>query len=263
MSKVKIAGSGIEIDYRDEGTGLPIVFFHAFALNQTMWDEQAGALRNRFRVITLDLRGFGGSAVQNDLSTMPEMAADARELLSALAIEKAIIVGLSMGGYVALAFYREYRDAVLALVLADTRATRDTPEARERRLLSAERAECDGASVIADEMTPMLLGDTTLATRPEIVSRVHAMIAASSPFGLAAAQRGMAERQDSTDLLAQITCPALVMVGDEDKLSSLAEAEFTHKGINGSQFCVIEKAGHLSNMEQPEAFNKALVDFVG
>src|SRR5262249_11264212 len=154
---------------------------------------------------------------------MSQMAADARELLKTLAIDKAAVVGLSMGGYVALAFYRKYRDAVLALVLADTRAAADTPEARERRLRSAEKAEREGAGAIADEVTPMLLGDTTLQTRPEIVNRVHAMITANSPAGIAAGQRGMAARQDSTDLLPQITCPALIIAGSEDKLSSLSE----------------------------------------
>src|SRR5262249_6490004 len=148
---------------------------------------------------------------------------------------------------------------VLALALADTRATADTPEARERRLRSAEKAEREGAGAIADEMTPLLLGDTTLQTKPAIVSRVHAMIAANSPSGIAAGQRGMAARQDATYLLSQITCPTLIIIGSEDKLSSIAEAEFTHQGISGSKLCVIEKAGHLSNLEQPEAFNKALM----
>lgn len=253
----------LKIDYKDEGAGVPVIFIHAFPLNQTMWDEQVAALREQYRVITLDWRGFGSSEIQNDEPLqMSQLAADARELLQRLRIEKAVIVGLSMGGYGALAFYREYRDAVLALVLADTRATLDTPEARERRYLSAEKAEREGAGVIADEVTPALLGKTTLESKPEIVSRVRAMVMATSPVAIAAGQRGMAQRQDSADLLAQINCPTLVIVGAEDTLSPVAEAEFTHNGIAGSKLVVIEKAGHLSNMEQPEEFNKALVNFL-
>jgi pimeloyl-ACP methyl ester carboxylesterase len=261
---MKIAINGIELDYRDEGAGLPVIFFHAFPLNQTIWDEQVAAIRKQYRVITFDWRGFGNSTRQSDEPIqMSQLATDARELLRHLSIEKAVIVGLSMGGYAALAFYRAYPDAVLALVLADTRATLDAPEARERRFQSAEKAEREGATAIAKDVVPALLGNTALSTKPELVNRVGAMVVATSPVTIAAGQRGMAARQDSTDLLAQINCPALVIIGEEDKLSSITEAEFTRNGIAGAKLAVIERAGHLSNMEQPEEFNRVLLDFLG
>lgn len=254
--------NGIEIDYRDQGAGLPVLFIHAFPLNQTMWDEQVAALRTHSRSITLDLRGFGKSDAPPGPYTMDQMAADVRGLMAALEIDRAVLVGLSMGGYISLALYRNYPDAVQAMVLADTRASLDTHTARERRLKSAEKAERDGASVIADDMISLLLGRTTLEKRPSIVERVRKMIEANSPQGIAAAQRAMAERRDSTYILAGIDFPTLIMVGDEDALIPVSEAESLLAGIRGARLEVIEGAGHLSNLEQPEKFNSVLIDFI-
>lgn len=260
---MKIAINGINLDYRDQGQGIPVILIHAFALNQTMWDDQVAALKNNFRVITVDMRGFGASDVVPGTAHMKEMAADVRELMKQLAIEKAVLVGLSMGGYVSFAFYREFKDVVRALVFADTRATADTDEARANRLRSAEKAEREGAAAIADETTPKLLGDTTLTNNPELVKRVHAMQSANAPEGIAAAQRGMAARRDATDLLSQIDCPTLVIVGTEDKLTPPAEAEVIQRGIGNAKLQIIDRSGHLSNMETPEEFNKLLLDFLG
>jgi 3-oxoadipate enol-lactonase len=253
--------NGINIHYHDEGEGLPVIFIHAFALNQTMWREQITALKSQYRSITLDLRGFGHSDVVDEPSLMNQMASDVHELMKVLAIDKAILVGLSMGGYIALAFYRNFPEAVLALVLADTRATADTAEAKANRLSSAEKALREGSAAIADETTPKLLGDTTLNSNAELVKFVHSIQASNSPIGIAAAQRGMAARVDSTDILSQINCPVLVIVGSEDKLTPPAEAEVIHKGIDNSKLLIIENSGHLSNMETPDEFNRALVGF--
>lgn len=252
----------LNINYRDQGSGEPVIFLHAFPLNQTMWDEQMAALSHHCRTITLDLRGFGGSDVTEAPATMEQMAADVRGLMSALDVERATLVGLSMGGYVALAFYREYPDAVRALALADTRASADTHAARERRLQSAEKAEHEGAAAIADDMVPLLLGQTTQRTRPDIAARVRAMIEGNSPQGISAAQRGMAVRRDSTYILAAIDFPTLVIVGAEDQLTPVAEAESLRDGIRGARLHVIEGAGHLSNIERPAEFNAALTTFI-
>jgi pimeloyl-ACP methyl ester carboxylesterase len=253
--------NGINIHYHDEGEGLPVIFIHAFALNQTMWQEQVAALKNQYRCITLDLRGFAHSGVVEQTS-INQMASDVRQLMQALAIDKAVLVGLSMGGYIAFAFYRQFKEAVQALVFADTRATADTDEARANRRRSAEKALREGATAIADETTPKLLGDTTLATNPDLVKRVHSIQAANSPVGIAAAQNAMAERADATDLLSQIHCPTLVIVGSEDKLTPPAEAEVIQQGIRNAKLMVIENSGHLSNMETPAKFNKILQEFL-
>lgn len=254
--------NGISINYRDEGAGLPVIFIHAFPLNQTLWDEQVAALRGRCRTITLDLRGFGETDAPEGPYLMEDMAADVRGLMTALSIERAVLVGLSMGGYVSLAFYRKYPEAVRALVLADTRATADPPEGRERRMKSAERAEREGASAIADDMIPALLAPSTVEASHDVVLRMRTMVEANSPRGIAAAQRGMAERADSTDLLGNMDFPVLLIAGSEDAITPVSEAETMRDQIRGSALRVIEGAGHLSNMERADDFNRALIEFI-
>ena len=253
----------LNFSYRDQGSGEPVIFLHAFPLNQTMWDEQVAALSHHCRTVTIDLRGFGGSDAGHGPATMEQMAADVRGLMSGLDIERATIVGLSMGGYVTLAFMRAYPERVRALVLADTRASADTHAARERRLLSAEKAEREGAAAIADDMLPLLLGETTRQTRADTVARVRAMVEGNSPQAIAAAQRGMAARRDSTYILAAIDFPTLIIVGAEDRLTPPAEAESLRDGIRVARLQVIEGAGHLSNIERPAEFNAALTAFIG
>lgn len=258
---MKVEVNGIKIDCRDEGDGLPVIFVHAFPLNQTMWDDQVASLRETCRTITLDLRGFGRSGFASSPSSIEQMASDVRGLMRALGIDRAVLVGLSMGGYISLAFYRNYSECVRALVLADTRASADTEEARERRIKSAEKAEREGSRAIADDVVPMLLGRSTLSARPDLIARTREMIESSSPAGIAAAQRAMAARRDSTDLLGAMNIPVLVIVGSEDSLTPPAEVETMHKAIRGSRLQVIEGAGHLSNLEQPHQFDAVLSEF--
>jgi len=259
---MKATINGFEIEYRDEGSGVPVIFIHAFPLNQRMWDDQVSLLRDHFRAISLDLRGFGESDAPNGAYSIDEMAADVRGLMTALDIDRAALAGLSMGGYIALAFFRNYPEAVRGLVLADTRAGADTLEARERRLNSALKAEREGSRAIGDDMIPLLLGRTTLETRPSVVKRVRRMIESTSPQGIAAAQRAMAERRDSTNMLSVIDVPALIVVGSEDTLTPVTEAERMCGGIRGARLRIIDSAGHLSNLEHPEEFNAALIDFI-
>jgi 3-oxoadipate enol-lactonase len=259
---MKIKVNGINIDYRDEGEGSPVIFIHAFPLNQSMWDEQVAAVKNYCRAITLDLRGFGNSDVAEGPHSMDQMASDVRALMSALDIDSATIVGLSMGGYISFALYRNHPEAVRAMVLADTRASADTHEGRERRAKSAEKAEREGAKAIADDVIPALLARSTVESRPDVVGRLRAMIEANSPQGIAAAQRGMAERRDSTYILAAMDFPTLIIVGSEDALTPVAEAEAMRDGLRGSDMRVIEGAGHLSNLEKPHEFNALLVEFI-
>lgn len=259
---MKLQINGIDIDYRDEGAGLPIVFVHAYPLNKTMWDDQVAALKGHCRIITLDLRGFGQSGNPAGPFSIDDMAADVRALMSALSIDRAALVGLSMGGYVSLAFYRQYPEAVLGMVLADTRASADTTEGRERRMKAAEKAEAEGSAAVAQDMVQALLAPSTVATRPDIVVRVRAMIEGNKPQALAAAQRAMAGRSDSTGLLSKLNFPAMVIVGSDDTLTPPSEAEAMASSIPGARFRLIEGAGHLSNLERPAAFNGALREFI-
>src|SRR5262245_6172618 len=260
--EMKARVNGIDIDYTDQGAGTPVILIHAYPLSKRMWEDQLSALRHHCRVVTLDLRGFGDSDTGPEPYSMDQMAADVRGLMSALEIDEATIVGLSMGGYVSLALYRQYPEVIRALVLADTRAAADTHEGRARRLKLAQKAEREGAAAIAEELIPSLLGRTTLESRAAVVERVREIIKANSPEGIAGAQRGMAGRRDSTYILPGIDFPVLIIVGAEDALIPIAEAEGFRDGIRGARLRVIAGAGHLSNLEQPDAFNGALIEFI-
>jgi 3-oxoadipate enol-lactonase len=259
---VKIEFDGNRIEYREEGQGIPLILIHGFPLNQKMWDDQVAALHDHCRVITLDLPGFGLSDPSPGSYSMAQMAADVRGLMATLAIDRAVIVGLSMGGYIALAFYRLYSEAVLAMVLADTRASEDTAEARLRRLETASQIELEGVHAIAEYMISVGLSATTVSTRPDVVAKVRAMIEGNSPRVLAAVQRAMADRADSNDLLSSIEGPVLLIAGEEDVLTPSTVAEEMHSRIPHSTLRVIAGAGHFSNLDRREQFNRALIEFV-
>ncbi len=258
--KAKI--NGLELAYEINGSGEPLVLLHAFPLNKGMWQPQVEVLSKQFQIIIPDFRGFGESAATADPATMDTLAADVYALLNHLSLSKVVLGGLSMGGYVAFAFYRQHPEMVKALILADTRAEADTAEGKANRRNMAELALKQGAAVIAEQMTPKLLGKTTQEKHPDLSTWIKQMISATSPKAIANAQLGMAKRSDSTPLLKKISCPTLILVGDEDLLTPVAFAENLHRGISNSQLVVIPKAGHLSNLEQPRLFNKAMRDFV-
>ena len=252
----------INLSYQDQGEGLPVIFIHAFPLDQRMWDPQVECLKKTCRVITLDLRGFGNSGSPVSRYSLADMAGDVKGLMRTLSIDQAVLVGLSMGGYVSMAFYRDYPDAVRALVLCDTRTSADTEEGRARRFASADKAEREGAAAIAADMVPLLLGRSSLEKRPDVVNRVRLMAEGNPPRGVAAAQRAMADRSDSGLLLASVTFPVLLICGAEDTLSPPSEMEAISRGIPGSSLKVIDEAGHLPNIEQPGRFNDVLLEFI-
>lgn len=258
----KIAVNGVQLAYRDVGAGEPIVFLHAFPLNQTMWDEQVAALSRNYRVITFDWRGFGSSEAGEVEVTMNVFADDLAALLDGLQIERATICGLSMGGYAAFAFYRKYAHRVKALILADTRASADTEEGKQGRYEMAELVRKSGAAALVEPMTPKLLGATSLQNNPALVERVQSMIRGAQAEGVARALQGMAQREEATDLLAQITCPTLIIVGNEDKLTPPSDAEKMSQTIPDAQLEVIATAGHLSNLEQSETFSRLVAAFL-
>ncbi len=260
MSKINVRG--IEIGYDEAGSGTPVVLLHGFPFNRTMWSEQIEALTPRHRVIAPDLRGHGETTATTEPATMEEMARDVSALMEKLNISRAAVCGLSMGGYVALALYRMFPLRARALVLADTRPGADTEEARTNRETQAKKALQDGMAGIADAMLPKLLSPKTVARNPAVVARVREMIVKTNPEGAAAALRGMAVRRDQTSFLSRIISPGLIIVGREDQITPLPDAELMKKEIGGSRLEIIEDAGHVSNIEQPEAFNRALTKFL-
>ena len=252
---------GIEMTYEDVGSGPSVVLLHGYPFNRSMWADQTAELKKHHRVIVPDLRGHGGSAV-SQAASMQSMATDVASLLETLNISRATIGGLSMGGYVALAFYRLFPLRVRSLVLADTRAQADTDEGKQNREQQAEKALREGMEGIADGLLPKLLAPETVTKHPEIVKRLRGMMAETNPEGAAAALRGMAGRQDQTSFLSRIIAPTLILVGSEDAITPVADSELMHREIGGSRLKIIEGAGHVSNLERPEEFNAALVKFL-
>ena len=260
MSSTRI--SDIQMAYTDTGIGSPIVLIHGYPFNRSLWSEQLTALSNSYRVISPDLRGFGETDPSAGPATMNRMAQDVAELMDRLQIRQAVIGGLSMGGYVALAFYKQFRSRVRNLILADTRAQADTEEAKQTRAQQAEKALSEGMAGIADAMLPKLLTPDTVSKRPEIVKRVRDMMLKTKPEGAAAALMGMAEREDQTPLLSQISAPTLILVGAEDAITPVADSEKMHRAIPNSRLVVLENAGHVSNLERTEQFNHTLLEFL-
>jgi pimeloyl-ACP methyl ester carboxylesterase len=253
---------GIEMAYDEAGSGVPVVLLHGFPFNRTMWREQIEALKDSHRVVAPDLRGHGETTVTTEPATMEEMARDVAALLDELQIGRPVLGGLSMGGYVALAFHRLFPRRVRALLLADTRAQADAAEVKRTREETAVRALGEGMSPIADNILPKVLAHTTHMKHPEVVERVREMILATKPEGAAAALRGMAERRDQTNYLANILQPTLIVVGSEDQITPPADSEMMRREIRGSRLEVIEGAGHVSNVERPAEFNAALMKFL-
>ena len=260
MSFIKVGD--IQLAYTDTGVGLPVVLLHGYPFNRSLWNEQVSALSNSFRVITPDLRGLGESEATPGAVTMNRMAQDVAALLDHLEIPRAVIGGLSMGGYVALAFYKLFPSRVRALVLADTRAQADTEEGKQTRHQQAEKALAEGMAGIADGMLPKLLTPDTVSKRPEIVRRVREMMLKTKPEGAAGALLGMAERDDNTPLLSQISCPTLILVGHDDPITPVPDSEKMHREIAGSRLVVLENAAHVSNLERTELFNEELLRFL-
>ena len=261
---MKALVNNVNIAYDDHGIGKPVLFLHAFPLNRSMWSGEIMALlqEGRYRLVALDWRGFGGSEITAEVSTMEQLADDVAGLMDMLGMQDAILCGLSMGGYVAFAFLRKYPQRVRGLILADTRPGADTAEARENREYVARLAESQGAGAIADLQIPKLISDETRRHHPEVETRIRRMIDAATAQGIAAASRGMAQRTDSTDLLAGITCSTLVLVGEQDILTPPAVAQDYAARIPNAQSMIIPNAGHLSNLEQPEAFHQAISSFL-
>ena len=252
------------IGYEDHGIGQPILFLHAFPLNRSMWSGELVTLlaEERYRLVALDWRGFGESDITSDISTMEQFADDVAGLMDVLGMQDAILCGLSMGGYAAFAFLRKYPQRLKGLILADTRPGADTAEGRANRENVARLALSEGTGAIADLQLPKLVSENTRQHHPEVEARIRQMINAATPQGIAAASRGMAQRTDSTDLLPTITCPTLVLVGEHDVLTPPDVAQDYASNIPNAQFVVIPNAGHLSNLEQPEAFLQALSGFL-
>lgn len=240
-----------------------IVLLHAFPLGANMWEPQIRSIPKGWRLLTPDLRGFGGTTdPEGGAPSMDDYAEDVVDLLEALGIARAVVGGCSMGGYATFAVLRRAPDLVEAVVLADTRAGADSQEGRASRKSMLVLLDREGPSGVAREMLPKLLGTTTRAVNPTVEATVRRLIKQQSPEAIRGAILRMMDRTDSMPLVSALRVPALVIVGEEDELTPVAESRRMADVIPGARLEVVARAGHLANLEQPEPFNAALGSFL-
>jgi pimeloyl-ACP methyl ester carboxylesterase len=238
------------------------VLLHAFPLDARMWEPQFALADRGWRIIAPHLRQFGDGAGDPPAASMDDYAGDVIDLLDALHVREAVVGGCSMGGYVALTIVRHAARYVQGLVLADSRAEADTPEGIVSRKRMLATVADKGPSAVVEEMLPRLVGETTMKSRPQVVERVRALASSSSGAAMTGAITALMTRPDSLPLLSTIHRPALIVAGVEDVITPPALSEKMHAAIHGSELVLIPDAGHLASLEQPDAFNAALANFL-
>jgi 3-oxoadipate enol-lactonase len=247
--------------FEGRGTaGPPLLLVHGFPLARAMWDGQLAGLSELARVVSLDLSGFGDTPPRSDAAPfrMEEMADEVLALADALGFHRFVAGGLSMGGYVVLAMHRRAPDRISGMLLCDTRAEPDTPEARKQRLIDADNVLAHGTGILAEKHLRLLLAPETLARRRDLAVATEVMIRRATPLGVAAALRGMAERPDARPQLRAIGVPTLVVAGAEDAIIPPATHQAMAAEIPDAELAVIPGAGHLSPFEAPEPVNVAV-----
>lgn len=255
--------NGIAVCYDDLGEGkLPVIFIHGFPFNKSMWRNQAEHLKDLTRVITYDLRGYGQSDEGNEEITISLFADDLVKLMDILLIERAIICGLSMGGYIALNALYRYRGRFEGIILCDTQCGEDTPEAKTKRYENIKLIEENGLDTFSDNLIKNLFTEETLKKNSKIVNEVKKIITGSSRNVIKSTLKALAERWEMCSSLNEIKIPALILCGKEDKLTPPHLSELMHKNIYGSHLFLIDKTAHLSNLEQSIIFNNRLTHFI-
>ncbi len=262
MTATRIRSGDAEIWYEQLGSGPDVVLLHPFPANHEVWMGVAEALAPRYRLLLPDLRGHGQSQPGDGPATMEKHAGDVLRLCQDAGVRRAVFAGVSIGGYILFEFWRRYRERVSALIFCDTRAQADSAEGRAARILAADNVTKGGVDLFIETMIPKLLGKSTQANRPDVVTAARRMMSTSTPAGISAVQRGMAERPDSAATLATIDVPSLVVVGEEDTLTPVGDAEFLRSGIRGSRLKVIARAGHYSPLENAEDCTAVMREFL-
>lgn len=249
--------------YQDQGSGIPVLLIHGYPLNSAMWEPQLTDLADCARLIAPDLRGHGNSEDVDGAYTMEAHAQDCNELLEKLGVQrKVIICGLSMGGYIALAFYRLFPDKVTGLVLTSTRAAADSFEAKANRDESIKLAQEQGIQAIVKGMAPRLLSASTRASKPQLVNQLGELMMHNSLRAVQGDLLGMKVRINSIPLLPEIRVPVQIIHGADDDIVPLDEAVRMQALIPGAGLCLIHHAAHLPNLEQPKYFNKCMREFL-
>lgn len=246
------------ISYTDIGNGDPLILIHPFPTDQRLWEPQREGLKRKFRVITLDLWGFGKSSpIDKEAITMAEYADEIKQLLDQLHIQKAIIAGESMGGYIALAFLEKFPDNVNGLVLSDTQSIADSEQAKAKRESTAQDVLAHGTEQLVSGFIPKAL---TSQASDQMQRFLRNILEAQAPSSVASALRGMALRNDTSNLLSTTQLPILIITGQQDALISPLQSQTMHQLAKNSTLIVIENAAHLSSLEQSEQWNQTVIN---
>ena len=258
---MKIKTNGIKINYEIEGNGHWLVMSHSLACSLAMWDPQVQALKASYKVLRFDTRGHGQSDAPADAYTLEQLADDVHGLLMALNVERPHFVGLSMGGMIGMTYALKYPDILRSLVLCDT-ASRFGPEAQpiwDERIKTATEK---GMEALVEPTLKRWFTQPMLSAGSPVLDRVAGMIRATPPVGYAGCCHAI-PKINLTARLKEINCPVQVIVGEQDAGTPVAKAREIHDATPGSELVIIPDASHLSNLEQPEAFTRALLDFLG
>jgi 3-oxoadipate enol-lactonase len=251
------------LHYTEQGTsGVPVVLLHGYPLSSAIWQTQQQGLSSDYRVITPDLRGFGHSPAPEGVYEMDALALDVLNLLDSLNVDKAVIMGHSMGGYVTLALWRMASERFLGFGMINSQATADTEEGKQGRYKTAEKVFTEGVGVVAQAMMPKLFAPN-VPEDESFIEQVRTTIMNTRPNGIIGSLKGMAARPDSTNMLAEINVPALILTGDKDQLIPPQKSDAMATAIKQSSLVTVEDAGHLPMLEQPQATLMAMRNFLG
>ena len=249
--------------YNDLGTGsVPVIFIHGFPFDKSSWHPQMEFLSDKFRVISYDIRGFGKSTAETQIESIHQFADDLINFMDALNINKAIVCGLSMGGYILLNAISLYPERFYAIVLSDTQCIADSESVKQKRIETISQILAGGFQSFAEEFVKKIFCTETLDTKPELVEKILNTILSTSSITVTKTLNALANRNDMCNSLHQISIPAMIICGSDDVITPPKQSEFLHNSIRGSRTHLINNAGHLTNLEQPGEFNNYLINFI-
>lgn len=256
--------NGFQLSYDDVGEGsLPIIFLHGFPFDKTMWNGQLDFLKASYRLIACDIRGFGRSADENSSLTIDLFTEDLIAFMDTFAIDKAIICGLSMGGFIALNAHKRFPVRFAGLILCDTQCIADTPEVKAKRYTTIEEIEANGPADFTEGFIKNVFHKESLTNKKELVSELSQIVFSNSQQVIQHGLAALAERTETCTTLGAVGVPTLILCGREDAITPVVQSEYMHQHIKWSILTIIDNAGHVSKLEQPHEFNKSLRDFLG
>lgn len=262
LTEKQIKVNGVKLSYTEAGTGQPVLFIHGFPFNKSSWEAQMDDLEKDYRVIAFDQRGFGNSEAGDAEASIDLYASDLLQLIGELKLGKVIACGLSMGGYVLMNAVGREPEKFAGIILCDTQCIADSEEGRRKRTETIKKIESDGLQVFAENYVNNMFTRSTLEKKSPAVEHTKKMITSQKQSVVTGGLRALAARHETCNALKNVKVPAMIICGKEDPVTPVSQSELLNNALTGSRLKVIENASHLSNVEQPEAFNRALRDFL-